>query len=616
MKTKNYCILFFSLYCILFFSLILLLGSFPVIHAKKTPPQSKPQIITPQSNPSNYFEFPTETWIISRQDYFSQFLEWSFVPVDGQSGDKLSWNFTWIKKDFYIKYNQITSEILESYKNPIPEIKNNQNDNVWLESQYEELKTLGGFTNKGDFVSDAKRLDVYPVIVEPPMQQYFVGQPVQHIDILNFDSGWFTFSLKSWQHDIYLQIGFGSTITYSGANDKITCTGGSEGSEITFTDVYDEDVSEGWGQVSLQGTIQFQFTCRLQIGDGSTASYFADVGKQVTFVNVANATNDQVITVTNNAFLTLGTVTDATLKTSNNGCSITNIVGSYYDYYVLYGDSTSSINLYTCTFKASYGNAWLRVANNGRIWNTIFSDYVFPRLCIADFYNVQVNHGWVAMWSCDGTFDKFTASNSVNNQVLIYSDVVFPLPTLYNIVISDNTAGKTTFAIYSVHAGETVDIVDAVVDDWTFTWYGVGTTITVYRQYSFNLKVVNDDGDAIENAIVELFDTNDNEMFETTTFANGSITQQTVSYAYYNQSSGDTPYLYSPFTLNVTYPTSDNIPVQTLKGITLDEPTSFLIDPKEEFPDLYGFGLAFAFVISLIFFPVLFILLVALRRRR
>ncbi len=86
-------------------------------------------------------------------------------------------------------------------------------------------------------------------------------------------------------------------ITYNAGTDTITVTAGTAGSPNTFTDIYNADVAGSWGQVTKTGNM-FVFSAKLQVGDGSTATYLHDTFKKVTL--------NEIWTVKNSAELKTG----------------------------------------------------------------------------------------------------------------------------------------------------------------------------------------------------------------------------------------------------------------------------------------------------------------------
>ncbi len=86
-------------------------------------------------------------------------------------------------------------------------------------------------------------------------------------------------------------------ITYNAGTDTITVTAGTAGAPNTFTDIYNADVAGGWGQVTKTSNL-FVFSAKLQVGDGSTATYLHDTFKKVIL--------NEIWTIKNNAELKTG----------------------------------------------------------------------------------------------------------------------------------------------------------------------------------------------------------------------------------------------------------------------------------------------------------------------
>ncbi len=70
------------------------------------------------------------------------------------------------------------------------------------------------------------------------------------------------------------------------------------------------------------------------------------------------------------------------------------------------------------------------------------------------------------------------------------------------------------------------------------TWGNVSPNATLYRQYTYDLQVVDRNGAPIENVTVVMKDKDDAQLFSLTTDANGDITQQDISYIIYTYSGG------------------------------------------------------------------------------
>jgi hypothetical protein len=127
-------------------------------------------------------------------------------------------------------------------------------------------------------------------------------------------------------------------------------------------------------------------------------------------------------------------------------------------------------------------------------------------------------------------------------------------------VTLSNVNGATTGAISIMVGGDGMaDVsawfIDCIVNKWTFNWdesEGLLTNTTVYRQYTFDLKVTNKDNNNISGATVTLKNKYGDSIFIVSTAADGTIATQTVTRGYYNKANGSDLIDESPHTLTIT----------------------------------------------------------------
>ncbi len=343
------------------------------------------------------------------------------------------------------------------------------------------------------------------------------------------------------------------TITYNPANNLITAVGGTSQAPIGFIDLYNADVVGGWGKIVLLGTSQFAFSAKLQVGDGTTATYFADTNKQV-WVNEATVTGNSqnFILVTTNATVTLGTLIDAATKRTSSGCVFMSNFSTYY--YVTYfsNDSANAVTrLYSCVFSASNTrHARIRGGTTSvTMWNCMITQAVRLTLKV-DAYNVQCHTlAGVAtnfLDNCIGEFDTITVYNAT-----AAAGLAGDYTGTQNIVFRNVFArGCSKLLVISSTRNWDVYFVDADSDTWAFTW-GTDGTGKVYRQGSFDLAVTDAEGTPLEGATVTLFDKDGTEIFSESTDADGKIATQIVTRGFYQRSTGDALTDASPHTLTV-----------------------------------------------------------------
>ena len=104
------------------------------------------------------------------------------------------------------------------------------------------------------------------------------------------------------------------------------------------------------------------------------------------------------------------------------------------------------------------------------------------------------------------------------------------------------------------------------------------------RQYTLNLKVLDINQNNIENATVVLKDKDDTQIFSLTTNASGEITEQTVSYGYYTQTSGSVLQSYSPHIITIKKAGYDTYK----KKFTLDDKINWTIALKRSTINIDG----------------------------
>ena len=501
-----------------------------------------------QQSSTDYIEYPTQTFVFERQDYFSQFLEFDFGIVGGLTEANLKvnphveWLVSWRQKDYLELYDEATQEI-NYIPNPIGELQEQRNNNTFLDEKFTELQSLSGFKNKGNFVSDVKRFSNYPVSVLPQQRNEFVREPISFIDLTQKE-GNFTFTLKEWKHGIYVNIGFGSAITYSAPTNTITVTGYTSGTPCTFTDVYNADVAGGWGQVSLQGTNQFLFNCKLQIGDGSTATWFKDTQKQVAFVD---GLPEYPFYVTASATCTLGTLKDATDKTTTDGCMIIELDNAGTKRFMRCEEGT--LYLYGCTLLSLSNSGIILKGTTSRVWETklmggfYIQDSTTGTGC--DYYHIDISEATFGLISSIGTFDEIFVSHCVQ-AVYIWANLVGEF---------QNSKFRNNNLLAHFDGTRTIDshFLNFDVDAWNFD-FNAATGGKVYRQYSFNLQVTDFDGAPLDSATynTEVVLTKGATVLTLTTDANGRIAEQTLSKGYYDQAHGNTIQDAGDWTLDVT----------------------------------------------------------------
>ena len=309
-------------------------------------------------------------------------------------------------------------------------------------------------------------------------------------------------------------------------------------------------VTQGqWGIVWKQSSTQYNFGCKIKIGDGSIATYFTDTKKQVTFIDGIVGEWEYIIDITQLATFTLGTLVDAVYKTSKNGCDLLCLDTDSYVFLIFAEGYNGIYNLYGCHLQAHGGikfildNAGLAasqiyncILQNCQIRNnnpTIFNVQLTQCLTESALFGLNGLINYVRITDCDGAIFHFSTLNGI-----------------YRNIYSRNMASQLFLSQNAV--GDDY-VIDADVDAWSFNWWGTNTN-KVYRQYIFDCVASFQNITVMQNANVTLTyaGMGGGTIGSWLTNSTGQIPTQTLTMGYYNQTNGDTLQSYNPYTLTIT----------------------------------------------------------------
>lgn len=332
-------------------------------------------------------------------------------------------------------------------------------------------------------------------------------------------------------------------ITYNAGTNTIQIVGYTEGTPCNFTDIYNADVAGAWGKVTRQCTNQFCFAARLDIGDGSTATWFADEVVSVRWNDLATAHNQYVFKCRPNAHIRLGRLLNDTLKTTAYGCQIHIDTGTWQ---VLTGSSENNTDMQFFSFSLSgdptgYGTILNNSGNGtGKIYNCLSIDKASIAPFNIDVYNYVCNNGVVALGSALGNCDEIKILKAV--KAFDLTDVASA--TVKNAFIKDVT--------YICRTGTDLThyFINITSDNWLWDWIAVSDGY-IYRQYEFDLKVIDKDNAPLNAATVKVWDKDSNLVVDTTTNASGVIATQTITRGYYNRLNGNTLQEKSPHLIKI-----------------------------------------------------------------
>jgi hypothetical protein len=348
-----------------------------------------------------------------------------------------------------------------------------------------------------------------------------------------------------------------TSITEGGANATdlvqwkmfdIRITGGTTETPITMEDIYQEDVSNGWGVVTKAGDA-YNIQRNFFIGDGSTETHFKSTNEAVivdgqctingstTTVEFGNLIDEENKEVQDGSFFKMTFY--YLMKSHFQKVSIENATINAYDsHFIGWGSDGYFNKLYCCT-----------VENSGQLINQSFSDY----------YRINIYNTSTALWPRNGTVEDINC-NGVEYPARFYNSSAYNGVTvdLRNIVSLGNTYAFIWLAGSAATAITTVRLIDCLFDSWDIRW--VDATIqnaTITQSYSFNIEVLDEANNPIQNATVKLVDKNGDTVFSETTDSNGSIAEQIVNAYEYTRESGNNPGVtavntLTPFTITIS----------------------------------------------------------------
>jgi len=320
----------------------------------------------------------------------------------------------------------------------------------------------------------------------------------------------------------------------------------------------DYNLAQGqWGVVSKQGGNQYYFSCKLQIGDGSTETWLIDTKKAISFT-----LNDDFITIKNYGHLRCGEVISESKRTSKDGCYFYSSAPAIKK--LIYVETYGTLELYSSLINSK---AYLQIdsSKTNKIWNSIIigaycSGYPTPQINI---YKVIWSSATYGIQMVPINASDVTIANCYYG---MYLKAMHSSYYISNFKMIDETY---SFRTYNFDGNLYAIDTDC---KWTFYW-GYASPGKIYRQYTFTLKVVDTAGNPIPGASVKIWDKNNNLVVDETTDANGEIPEQTLTYGYYNQAHGNTPVMQTPHTIRIAkagYQTYE-------KQFTLDKKIDWMI---------------------------------------
>jgi hypothetical protein len=127
---------------------------------------------------------------------------------------------------------------------------------------------------------------------------------------------------------------------------------------------------------------------------------------------------------------------------------------------------------------------------------------------------------------------------------------------LRNVVCKNNNYSCFWYGGSAPTRDVTIRAINCDLDNWGVYW--AETTITnskLKRCHSCNIKVIDEDGNFLENALITITDNLGNQIFSELTDANGEIDEQILDTHLYKNATGTTTTViteYNPFLLTIS----------------------------------------------------------------
>lgn len=342
-------------------------------------------------------------------------------------------------------------------------------------------------------------------------------------------------------------------ITYNAGTDTITVTGYTEAVPCTFNDIALADMAGAWGQVSWSYGFRYAINCKLTIGDGTTATWFADENQQIIIPSgiVTGGGWGVWCNKKANANIRLGKCTNSTKKIVKNGCQIWITRDATGGLTVIDGENSSGqIEIYASQIYLGQTGCQARFyrCQNGKFWGNNFDiNTQIANATGVDVYNINYFNSHSCLASVTGTFDLIRIYKTVYVTNIDQNTVANV--TLTNLVVKENT-----YVARGYNTARNIYLIDCDIENWTFSYSSYSGRF--YRQYTLNIKVIEEDSGRtpIGGATVKIWDLGGNLVTTALTYASGKILQQTLNFGYYNQAGGDTPVMQTPHKIEISKP--------------------------------------------------------------
>jgi len=336
--------------------------------------------------------------------------------------------------------------------------------------------------------------------------------------IYNPNNNTFEFEVEfvdEWKTGEGFKIGKHS-VTYESSTNVIilvaNSTHGTASNPYTFFDIYNEDVSNTtWNCTEALNETSFGFSCKIQVGNGTIAgrTFFNDTNVSVLFEDIDDVSYDKPFTTTRYSYVTLGKLLNATERSSTTGVQFIvkfdhNTPSWHQPPYIFHVESSGFGA--TDTGGYVYSSSFIATKSISTVWCD--GRYIDSRIYNTHFINVAITRG------SDDNFNLlFTGgANTLGYGAEPYEDI-----TVYDSDVLLWTQQNYVFDVKNVYvrdvtymggfAGNWVgegNLTNVDSDNWAFDFSAGLINGTIFRQYDFDLRVINETGDAISGTTLWL----------------------------------------------------------------------------------------------------------------
>lgn len=342
----------------------------------------------------------------------------------------------------------------------------------------------------------------------------------------------------------------GVTWTYNSATNTATATGTGT---TNFAELVQADIDGGWGKFTSDVTgTQIICNAKIVIGDRTNECVFTDSLKNVLFTGSTTSTWQNCIWVSKGSTLILGVLDNESSKRVSRGCNL--LFNEGRNVKAINNEDNGDVYLYaTSISKIGSGGNVVQVSmkkSTDRVWGCKLSNNVYFNSFGGNLYYTSVmyqpNYPTFEGPLATAVFDSLKAESLF--QLVKHWDNTFDL------VMSNLSARGCTWTAQMENTAHSLYLINPDVDVWNFVWQNSPDAL-IFRQYTFNLNVLNGEiTDFVDNATVQLW--KDSVLvYEGVTNSSGMIPTQTLTYGYYQQSTGNAiQNASSPYYLVVTHP--------------------------------------------------------------